>query len=539
MRLSNWSSKRQRLTRTLQSVWERRSSRDIVVILAIALCLLVADLLTGFDIGEAFLGVARLLRQYEHFGADDVFGIYVILSIVVLIFTYRRMQDLSNEVRARRTAEQIAHNLARHDPLTGLPNRRLFSEKLDRALERATAESRQTAVLMMDLDGFKPINDIYGHAFGDQALRVFAERVTSVIRTGALFARVGGDEFAIIQPDIASLDDPTRLARRILVTLVEPILIEGAALKLGVGIGIAIAPDDGATRDALMRRADRALYRAKAEGPSTIRFFEPQMDAHMERRIAIEQGLRAALAAKAIVPHYQSLVSLEDNRIVGFEALARWRSAEFGQIEPDVFIPIAEECGLIGELGDQILRQACRDASAWPKDIKIAVNLSAIQLRDDALGLRIISILAETELPPGRLELELTESALVDNFDRARRVIDQLRQAGVQVALDDFGTGYATIGQLRTLHLDKIKIDRSFVDRACKDPESLAIIRAILGLANGFGLSTLAEGIEDAEQLACLKASGCSEGQGYLFGKPAPAAEVLELLKGDPRATAA
>jgi diguanylate cyclase (GGDEF)-like protein len=499
----------------------------------------VLDLFTSFDIGEAFLAGAQLLRRYDYLGLDDIVGIYFLLSIVVIIFSLRRMQDLSKEVRARRAAEQIAHNLARHDPLTGLPNRRFFSEKLDNALKCAPAESRGTAVLMMDLDGFKPINDIYGHAVGDQALTVFAERVSNITRANALLARVGGDEFAIIQPDIASLDDPTRLARRIVVALSEPIQIAGAALKLGVGIGIAIAPDDGATRDELMRRADRALYRAKAEGVSTIRFFEPQMDANMERRMAMEKGLRAALAAKAIVPHYQPLVSLDDNRIIGFEALARWESAEFGQVAPDVFIPIAEECGLIGELGDQVLRQACRDASAWPKDVMVAVNLSAIQLRDDTLGLRVLSILAETGLQPHRLELELTESALVDNFSKARRVIEQLRQAGVRIALDDFGTGYATIGQLRMLHLDKIKIDRSFVDLVCKDPESLVIVRAILGLASGFGLSTLAEGIEDAEQLACLKETGCLEGQGYLFGKAVPASEVPKLLKADPRASAA
>jgi diguanylate cyclase (GGDEF)-like protein len=539
VRLSNWPSKRRQFTLAFQSVWERRSSRDILVISAVALCLLLIDLFGMLDIGELFLAGAQLLRSPDNFGLDDVVGIYFMLSIVVIIFSLRRMQDLSQEVRARRAAEQIAHNLARHDPLTGLPNRRFFSEKLDHALDAATAETRGTAVLMMDLDGFKPINDIYGHAVGDQALTVFAERVSNITRADALLARVGGDEFAIIQPGIASLDDPTRLARRIVVAVSEPIQIAGAALKLGVGIGIAIAPDDGATRDELMRRADRALYRAKAEGVSTIRFFEPQMDANMERRMAMEKGLRAALAAKAIVPHYQPLVSLDDNRITGFEALARWESAEFGQVAPDVFIPIAEECGLIGELVDHVLRLACRDASAWPKDVMVAVNLSAIQLRDDTLGLRVLSILAETGLQPHRLELELTESALLDNFSKARRVIEQLRQAGVRIALDDFGTGYATIAQLRMLHLDKIKIDRSFVDLVCKDPESLAIVRAILGLASGFGLSTLAEGIEDAEQLACLKETGCLEGQGYLFGKAAPASEVLKLLKADPRASAA
>ena len=528
-----------KIAHAVKTMFETRSSRDLIVIVSVVIFFIALDVFTSLDIGEMFLAMAKFIRQYDYLGLDDVFGVYVFVSIGVIVFSLRRMQDLAQEVRARRAAEQIAHNLARHDPLTGLPNRRFFSEKLDHALEAATAETRRTAVLMMDLDGFKPINDIYGHAAGDEALAVFAERVSNITRADALLARVGGDEFAIIQPDIASLDDPTRLARRIVVAVSEPIQIAGAALKLGVGIGIAIAPDNGATRDELMRRADRALYRAKAEGVSTIRFFEPQMDANMERRMATEKGLRAALAAKAIVPHYQPLVALEDNRITGFEALARWDSAEFGQVEPEVFIPIAEECGLIGELGDQVLRQACRDASAWPKEIRVAVNLSAIQLRDDTLGLRILSILAETGLPPHRLELELTESALVDNFSKAQRVIEQLRQAGVRIALDDFGTGYATIAQLRMLHLDKIKIDRSFVDLVCKDPESLAIVRAILGLASGFGLSTLAEGIEDAEQLACLKETGCLEGQGFLFGKAAPASEVLKLLKADSRASAA
>jgi diguanylate cyclase (GGDEF)-like protein len=539
VRSSLWRPTTTKIAGAFKSAFETRSSRDLIIIVSVVIFFIALDIFAGLDIGEMFLAMAQFVRQYDYLGLDDVFGLYVFVSIGVIIFSLRRMQDLSREVRARRAAEQIAHNLARHDPLTGLPNRRFFSEKLDHALESAAAETRGTAVLMMDLDGFKPINDIYGHAVGDEALAVFAERVSNITRADALLARVGGDEFAIIQADIASLDDPTRLARRIVVAVSEPIQIAGAALKLGVGIGIAIAPDDGATRDELMRRADRALYRAKAEGASTIRFFEPQMDANMERRVAMEKGLRAALTAKAIVPHYQPLVSLDNNRITGFEALARWESAEFGQVAPDVFIPIAEECGLIGELGDQMLRHACLDASAWPKDIRVAVNLSAIQLRDDTLGLRILSILAETDLPPHRLELELTESVLVDNFSKAQRVIEPLRQAGVRIALDDFGTGYATIAQLRKLHLDRIKIDRSFVDLVCKDPESLVIVRAILGLASGFGLSTLAEGIEDAQQLACLKETGCLEGQGYLFGKAEPASEILKLLKADPRASAA
>jgi EAL domain-containing protein (putative c-di-GMP-specific phosphodiesterase class I) len=253
----------------------------------------------------------------------------------------------------------------------------------------------------------------------------------------------------------------------------------------------------------------------------------------------IERELRNALATQAIVPYYQPLISIAENRVIGFEALARWESEELGSISPGVFIPIAEECGLIGELGDQLLRRACMDAAAWPAEIKLAFNISPFQLRNASLGLRILTILGDTGFDPRRLEIEITESALVDNLEVAQRVIDQLRQAGIRIALDDFGTGYATLRQLQTLNLDKIKIDRSFVDRVGNDNESMVIVRAILGLASGLGLTTTAEGIEDAEQLAYLKASGCTEGQGYLFGKAVPAQATLALLKGALSGTAA
>lgn len=394
---------------------------------------------------------------------------------------------------------------------------------------------------MLDLDGFKSINDAYGHAAGDQALTEFAERISSIMRSGAILTRVGGDEFAVIAPDIRSLDDPTALARRIVAAVAEPFLIDHISTTLGVGIGIAIAPEDGRDPEVLVQHADRALYRAKAEGRSCIRFFEPNMNAHVERRMAIERELRAAVAAKLIVPHYQPLVAFEGDRVIGYEALARWNSDKFGWVAPDVFITVAEEIGLISELGDQLLHQACLDAGTWPVEITLAFNISAIQLRDPALGLRILAILAETGFSPRRLELEITETALVDHIAVAQNIIIQLRQAGVRIALDDFGTGYATLSQLLSLQLDRIKIDRSFVDRLGKDKESTTIVRAILGLADGFGLATTAEGIEDADQLACLKANGCQEGQGYLFGKAVPANEipsVLEKLKSEVGAVA-
>lgn len=506
--------------------WRRRDVRDAVVLAGI----LIAGF-SLFDLGDLFLEFADLVREYKDWGADDAVMMSFVLSIGLVIYSIRRLQDLSKEVKARAEAEGEALKLARHDPLTDLPNRRFFTEKLDDVLLRTTSHGRRTAVLMLDLDGFKAINDTYGHRVGDRTLVEVGERMSKVIRSGNMLARVGGDEFAIVLPNIASLDDPTGLARRIVGAIAEPFIIGSAATTLGVCIGIAVAPDNGTEHDDLVRRADLALYRAKADGQSTIRFFEPDMDVYVERRMRIERELRNALAARAIVPYYQPLVFLAENRIIGFEALARWESAELGVISPVEFIPIAEECGLIGELGDQLLRRACLDAAAWPADIKLAFNISPIQLRNNSLGLRILTILGDTGFDPHRLELEITETALVDNLELAQRVIDQLRQAGIRIALDDFGTGYATLGQLQTLHLDKIKIDRSFVDRLCKDKESMVIVRAILGLASGFGLTTTAEGIEDVEQLACLKADGCLEGQGYLFGKAVPAQNVPALLK--------
>jgi diguanylate cyclase (GGDEF)-like protein len=506
--------------------WRRRDVRDAVVLVSVLTIGFVV-----FDLGDLFLKFVDLVKEYEDWGADDAVLMSILLTICLAIFSFRRLQDLFKEVKARAAAEAEALKLARHDPLTGLPNRRFFTEKLDDVLLRTTSHGRQTAVLMLDLDGFKAVNDTHGHEAGDRTLVEVGERLSTVIRSGTLLARVGGDEFAVVLPNIGSLDDPTSLARRIVGAFAEPFMIGGNATTLGVGVGIAVAPDDGSEHVELVRRADRALYRAKAERQSTIRFFEREMDAHVERRLQIERELRNALAAKAIVPHYQPLVSLAENRIIGFEALARWESEELGVMSPVVFIPIAEECGLIGELGDQLLRHACLDAAAWPADIKLAFNISAVQLRNRSLGLRILTILGDTVFDPHRLELEITETALVDNLEMAQRVIDELRQVGIRIALDDFGTGYATLRQLQTLHLDKIKIDRSFVDRISEDNQSKVIVRAILGLASGLGLTTTAEGIEDAEQLASLKANGCSEGQGYLFGKAVPAQSVLPLLK--------
>jgi diguanylate cyclase (GGDEF)-like protein len=461
--------------------------------------------------------------------ADDFIFVFFFMSVGFAIYSYRRVKDLSHEMTARRIAEIEALNLARRDPVTGLPNRRSFVEKLKEVLSKTTADSR-SAVLMLDLDGFRSINSAYGRAAGDQALTVFSGRLSAVVFSGAFLTRIGGDEFAIIMPEINSPDDPAALARRVAAAVAEPFLIDHIPTILGVGIGIAIAPSDGMDPSVLVRHADSALYRAKAEGRSCIRFFEPDMDAHVERRIEMERELRAAVAKKLIIPHYQPTVALKESHVTGFEALARWHSDTFGWVGPDQFIAMAEEIGILNEVSDQVLRQACLDASMWPPEITLAFNISASQLRDSTLAPRILAILGETGLSPRRLELEITETALTDNIAVVQRVIAELRQAGIRIALDDFGCGYATLRQLLSLRLDRVKIDRGFVAGLGKDKDSTAVVRAVLGLAKAFGLATTAEGIEHADQLASLTADGCSEGQGYLFGEAVPAHQIPSIL---------
>ncbi len=513
------------VTRLRAIDWSRREVRDGTVILALAL---PAYLAAHFY--ELPPKLFQFGNDYADYEIDDLIFVAFIMSVALMAFAWRRVRDLSSEIKARRAAEDAARKLARHDPLTGLPNRRYFGEKLDEALRSVMLEGHRAAVLMLDLDGFKTINDVHGHLVGDKALIEFTERIATAAK-GAVVARVGGDEFSIIQPKISSLDDPAGLARRIVKAVAEPFQIAGTETALGVGIGIAVAPDDGTKPDELVRRADLALYRAKAEGRSFTRFFEPAMDAHVERRTAIERELRAAVAAHAIEVHYQPLVHLDGDRIIGFEALARWVSPTLGNVFPSVFIAVAEECGLIHRLGDQLLRAACYEAKNWPADFTLAFNISPVQLRDPTFGLRTFGILGETGLPPARLELEITESAIVGDALLAQRMIDELRSAGVRIALDDFGTGYATMSQLLAFRFDKIKIDRSFVNKLGGDADSEVIVRAIIGLAKGLGLTTTAEGIETGIQLADLKSHGCVEGQGYLFGKAIPAEQIPDLLR--------
>jgi len=504
--------------------WQRRDVRDAAVIFGLA------AVFFGWSDTQKFpLKLFKFALDHANWDIDDAVFVVFMISIALVVYAFRRTRDLTNEIKARRLAELEARNLARHDPLTGLPNRRCLSEQLVEILNGTISDGQRAAILMLDLDGFKKINDSLGHSAGDVVLIEFAQRL-SAISADALVARFGGDEFAVVLQRMGSLDDATRLARQIVAATSAPYQVGASTANFGVSIGIAIAPDDGTEVDEIVRRADVALYRAKADGRSNVRFFEAEMDALLEKRALTERELRNAIAGDGIEVHYQPLVHLDGEKIVGFEALARWSSPSLGQVPPGEFIPIAEECGLIGPLGVKVLRIGCREAARWPKHLTLAVNVSAIQLRDPQFGLHVLAILGETGLSPSRLEIEITESAIVGDPTIARRVIGELRAAGIRIAIDDFGTGYATMSQLLSLRFDRIKIDRSFVERLGRDPDSAVIVRAIIGLADGLGLATTAEGIEDGDTIALLRASGCMEAQGYVFGKAMPARDLPALL---------
>jgi diguanylate cyclase (GGDEF)-like protein len=512
--------------------WRRRDVIDGIVIIALTgVMYLLAHI---FELPPLLFQWALDNADWE---MDDAVFLVAVLGFALSIYVGRRHGDLVREIAARKAAEAESLRLARHDPLTGLPNRRYFAEKLDEILRHAGPAER-TALLMLDLDGFKAINDMHGHGVGDDALVEFATRLSEIARPGMFMARLGGDEFALVLTR-ADDDAPARVAHRIVAALAKPITAGGRAVTLGVGIGIAVAPDNGVTPDVLVRRADIALYRAKADGRSLIRFFQSDMDKHIERRAMIERELREAIAARSVAVHYQPLVNLDGRQIIGFEALARWTSPSLGPLPPAEFIPVAEETGLIVPLGHQLLQAACRDAARWPANLTLSFNVSAVELRDPIFGLSVLGILADAGLDPRRLELEVTESAMIGDAEIAKTVIDALRDAGVRIALDDFGTGYATMSQLLALRFDKIKIDRRFVDRLGKDPQSDVIVRATIGLARGLGLNATAEGIETAEQLASLQAEGCAEGQGFMFGRDVAAAEIPALLAESRRSRSA
>ncbi|KQY32993.1 hypothetical protein ASD21_22165 [Caulobacter sp. Root1455] len=451
-------------------------------------------------------------------------------SVALGLFSFSRLRAQRRETLLRRAAEAEARALALEDPLTGLPNRRQFDAALKAALGAPPSANAAHAVMMLDLNGFKKINDVHGHPVGDEALIQAANRLRRSVREGDLVARIGGDEFAIIAQHLNGPEAATNIALRIIESFAQPVMAGGREHRLGTGIGIALSPQDSDDPVALTRQADVALYLAKKQGVSALCFFEPEMDRRVREHDRLERDLRLAIGTPDIRPHYQPLIDLKTGRLLGFEALARWRHPELGEIEPSRFIPIAEHAGLIGDLTDSLLQSACCDAVTWPSG-KLAFNLSPRELADATLGARILDILQSTGLPPHRLELEITESALVGDLEAAQRILGGLRQSGVRIALDDFGTGYSSLYHLRNFKLDTIKIDRSFIGAMASDQDSAAIVRALIGLGAGLGLTVIAEGVEDLEQHVWLQQEGCEQAQGFLFGHAVSALEAQELVE--------
>ena len=439
---------------------------------------------------------------------------------------------------SRKAQEQIAH-MAHHDALTELPNRTKFREQLELALRRARRDEN-ICVLCIDLDRFKEINDSLGHPIGDELLKEVSSRLLGCARDGDTVARLGGDEFAVVQ--IANSPDASAasaFAGRIVEVLGAPYDIQGHHIVIGASVGIASAPEDGNDPDRLLKNADMALYRAKEDGRGNYRFFEAGMDARAQARRLMETELRAALARDEFEVYYQPIHNLEANQIIAFEALVRWNHPLRGMILPMSFIPLAEETGLIVAIGDWVLRRACADAASWSRDVCVAVNLSPVQFRNPNLLTSVIAALTASGLRARRLELEITESVLLQDSDATLAKLHSLRESGVKISMDDFGTGYSSLSYLRSFPFDRIKIDRSFVNELATRDDSMAIVRAVTGLGKSLGISTTAEGVETKEQLALLRSEGCTDVQGYLFSAPRPAADVERMLRsGRPRVVA-
>ena len=434
------------------------------------------------------------------------------------------VQDITERKRAE---ERIAH-MAKHDPLTDLPNRAAFNDALKDALARAKATGENIAVMCIDLDRFKEINDVFGHGTGDGLLCEIANRLQAACGN-AFLARIGGDEFTIICADGAQPAAAEALADRLLRALEDDIETGGQILRAGMSIGVAVYPNDGQEAEVILANADAALYRAKAEARGSVRFFAAEMDKHLRERRALQHDLRIALGRGEMALYYQPQASIAGD-IVGFEALARWKHATRGFVSPAQFIPLAEESGLIIPLGEWFLREACREAASWPKPLQIAVNLSPVQFRHGDLPALVHTVLLETGLAAARLEIEITEGVLIDDFTRAVSILRRLKALGVRIAMDDFGTGYSSLSYLQSFPFDKIKIDQAFVANLDRNPQSAAIIRAVIGLGRGLELPVVAEGVETAEQMAFLTHEACDEVQGYFVGRPAPIERYAELI---------
>ena len=483
---------------------------------------------------------AMTREQYLHWRANVAISAEPTDSVVELrngrtfLIRHRPMPDLGwvathEDITEKRQAELKIEHMAHHDALTDLANRALLNTRLEQALG-APGDGRMVAVHHIDLDRFKAVNDTFGHHAGDKLLKIVASRLRPLVRESDTIARMGGDEFVIVQAPVADPADAISLAQRVIIAVGEPFDIDGHLTAVGASIGIAVSPGDGSTPEELLRNADLALYRAKDDGRGTFHFFEPAMDEQMQSRRILEQDLRKALPSGEFELYYQPVVNLRTATVSGFEALIRWNHPQRGLISPAAFIPLAEETGFIVPMGEWVIRQACMTAARWPEHLHVAINISASQFRSAGLMQVIVGALAASRLKATRLEIEITETVLLQDKEATLGILHQLRALGVRIAMDDFGTGYSSLTYLQSFPFDKIKIDRSFVKDITENAGSLNIVRAVAALANGMGMTATAEGVETTEQLDRITAEGCTEMQGYLFSRPLPAADIERLF---------
>lgn len=491
----------------------------------------VAAILLFVGIGSTVL--SQLLGQYlgTRDGADEILVIALLLNTALILMGWRRHASLVGQVRGHAEAEARARALASRDSLTGFHNRRSLADEGAAMVVDAERRGKATALLMLDLDHFKSVNDLHGHAVGDILLRVVAQEVTAITPTSALHARLGGDEFAIVMIfDAHAPEVVERVAERLVARIAEPFDAEGQKLHISCSVGLARSDFGCRSIEALMRAGDIAMYAAKKSGRNRFAWFDESMERELKARNDLEQGLRIAIPGGQIVPYFEQQIDLATGALTGFEVLARWEHPTRGVIGPDRFIPIAEETGMIADLSLSIMRQAFTAARDWDQALTLSVNISPWQLRDAWLAQKIIKTLTETGFPASRLEIEVTESALFDNLALAQSIAGSLKNQGVRLALDDFGTGYSSLAHLRALPFDRIKIDKSFVTSINEAPDSAAIVTAIVRLGESLNLPVTAEGVEDGSIAARLAAMGCAKAQGWHYGKPLSPIGVRALL---------